>query len=165
MEHMWSPWRSEHIERASGKPAAEDAEGSLFTRLVAEDRDEDNLIVWRGKTVFVVMNRYPYNNGHLLIVPYRKVDRYEALTAEEQVETARTIARCMRWLGDTLRPEGFNVGLNQGRAAGAGVPDHLHVHVVPRWSADTNFMPTVADVKVVPEALEKTYRKLRQVAS
>lgn len=160
MQHMWSPWRSQHIERLTG-PSPPDT-GSLFARLAAEDRDDDNFIVWRGETVFVLMNLYPYNNGHLMIVPYRVVADYEALTEAEQVEIARTIARCIRWLRHALRPEGFNVGLNLGPAGGAGIPDHLHVHVVPRWSGDTNFMPTLADVKVVPEAMADTYRKLRE---
>lgn len=162
MQRMWSPWRSQHIERLSD--AAEtwpQDDRSLFARLAAEDRDEENLIVWRGEAVFVIMNLYPYNNGHLLIVPYREVARYEALTHAEQVEIATTIERCIRWLETALRPEGFNIGLNIGTAGGAGVPDHLHVHVVPRWSGDTNFMPTTADLKVIPEALRATYEKLR----
>ncbi len=133
---------------------------SVFTRLVAEERDADNLILWRGRYVFVIMNKYPYNNGHLMIVPYREVDAYEALTPEEQTELAQVIGRCLRWLRRALRPEGFNVGMNQGLAAGAGIPRHLHVHVVPRWMGDTSFMPTVADVKVVPEAIRTTYAKL-----
>lgn len=160
MQQMWSPWRSQHIERVAGEgPSSSDR--SLFARLAAEGRDEENLILWRGETMFVIMNRYPYNNGHLMIVPFREVGAYDALTAAEQVEIARTIAACIGWLRHALRPEGFNVGMNLGAAAGAGIPDHLHVHVVPRWSGDTNFMPTIADVKVVPEAIEATYRKLR----
>lgn len=160
MEHMWSPWRSQHIERFDPE-AAETAEGSIFARIAAEDRDEDNLVVWRGTHVFVVMNLYPYNNGHLLIVPYREVAAYEDLTDEEQVAMSRTIAACIRWLKMALKPEGFNVGMNLGKAAGAGIPQHLHTHVVPRWRGDTNFMPVVGEVKVIPEALHDTYRKLR----
>ena len=161
MERMWSPWRSQHVERAGAARTSEGDDRSLFARLAAEGRDEENLIVWRGERVFVLMNRYPYNNGHLMIVPYREVAEYEALTAEEQVEIARTTERCIRWLRRALDPHGFNVGLNLGAAAGAGLPDHLHVHVVPRWRGDTNFMPTVGEVKVIPEAMEATYRKLR----
>ena len=161
MERMWSPWRSKHIERMT-EPAPTEP-GSLFTRMAAEDRDADNLILWRGLSVFVVMNLYPYNNGHLMIVPYREVARYEDLTAEEQVDIAHTLARCIQWLRQALSPEGFNVGLNLGLAAGAGIPEHLHMHVVPRWHADTNFMPTIAEIKVVPEALEDTYYKLRAI--
>ncbi len=160
MERMWSPWRSRHIERAHA--SAEDEGGSLFARLLAEEQDEKNYILWRGPHVFVIMNLYPYNNGHIMIVPNRVVATYEALTVDEQVEMARVLDRCIRWLRHALRPEGFNVGMNLGLAGGAGIPDHLHMHVVPRWRGDTNFMPTIGDIKVVPEALENTYHKLRQ---
>lgn len=135
---------------------------SLFSRLLAENEDEKNLILWRGDLVFVIMNRFPYNNGHLMILPYREVARYTDLTGEEQTAIARAIDRCMRWIEHALQPDGFNVGINQGEAAGAGIPQHLHVHVVPRWRADTNFMPTIGEVKVIPEALPDTYRKLRR---
>lgn len=134
---------------------------SIFGRIAEADDDEANFVLWRGETAFVVMNLYPYNNGHLLIVPFRRVEDYDALTDEEQIEIARLTDRCIRWLRAAVRPDGFNVGMNLGRAAGAGVPEHLHVHVVPRWSGDTNFMPTVADTKIIPEAMEDTYRKLR----
>ena len=157
---MWSPWRSKHID-AIARLSGESGNGDLFERLAASDDDAENLIVWRGARVFVVMNLYPYNNGHLLIVPYRKVARYEDLTTEEQVDLTGAIERCIVWLRAALNPEGFNVGMNLGEAAGAGVPEHLHVHVVPRWNGDTNFMPTTADVKVIPEAMHDTYRKLR----
>ena len=110
--------------------------------------------------MFVIMNLHPYNNGHLMIIPYREVSSYEDLSPEEQVELAASIERCIRWLKHALQPEGFNVGMNLGKAAGAGIPRHLHMHVVPRWSGDTNFMPTVAEMKVVPEALVDTYKKL-----
>jgi ATP adenylyltransferase len=161
MERMWSPWRSQHIDRMSTAPIRDDDEQSLFARLAAEDRDEENLILWRGEHVFVLMNLYPYNNGHLLIIPFREVADYEDLTTDEQLAIAQTTERCIRWLRAALHPEGFNVGMNLGRAAGAGLPRHLHVHVVPRWSADTNFMATVGDTKVIPEALRQTYAKLR----
>lgn len=162
MEHMWSPWRSRHLDGIKrGEKDVEQEETSLFARLAAQDRDAENFILWRGERVFVLMNLYPYNNGHLMIVPFRQVAQYEALTPEEQIEIARTIERCIRWLRRALSPHGFNVGINLGAAAGAGLPDHLHVHVVPRWSGDTNFMPAVGEVKVIPEAMEETYRKLR----
>lgn len=164
MERMWSPWRSRHIERMTGeRPASSpDADGrTLFERIAADGDDERHYILWRGERVFVLLNLYPYNNGHLLIVPYRPVRSYEELDEAEQIEIARTVDRCIRWLRTALSPEGFNVGMNLGAAAGAGVPDHLHVHVVPRWSGDTNFMPTTGDLKVIPEAMEDTYRKLR----
>lgn len=161
MEHLWSPWRSRHLDASSSGTPTPDDERTLFARLAAEDRDEENLIVWRGDLVFVIMNLYPYNNGHVMIVPYREVAAYDDLTDDEHVAIARTINRCIGWLRRALNPDGFNVGMNLGRAGGAGVPDHVHVHVVPRWTADTNFMPTVGHVKVLPESLEDTYRKLR----
>ena len=159
---MWSPWRSVHIEQAGADNGSTGQEGpSLFARLAAEDNDAENLILWRGKRVFVIMNRYPYNNGHLMVIPFREVAAYEALTAEEQTAIAHTIERAIRWLKQALNPDGFNVGMNLGAAAGAGLPRHLHVHIVPRWSGDTNFMPTIGEVKVIPEALHATYAKLR----
>ncbi len=161
MKQLWSPWRSQHIERVVEQPLSRPGEPSLFVRLAAENRDEENLILWRGQHVFVIMNLYPYNNGHLMIVPYRQVADYEALTPEEQCEMAQTVARCIRWLKYALKPDGFNVGMNIGKVAGAGIPDHVHLHVVPRWEGDTNFMPTLAETKVIPEALRDTYRKLR----
>lgn len=160
-DRMWSPWRSEYVEEASHRPALHKDETSLFAQLEEEGEDKENFILWRGESVFVIMNRYPYNNGHLLIVPYREVERYEDLRPEEQMAIARTIERCIRWLRHALDPEGFNVGLNLGVASGAGIPEHLHVHVVPRWGGDTNFMTTTGDVRVIPEAMRKTYRKLR----
>lgn len=159
MERLWSPWRSQHIERLAKQDG--DDSGSVFARIASETCDEENLVLWRGERVFVVMNRFPYNNGHLLIVPLRQVEHYEDLTPDEQIEMAHVTEYCIRWLRTALNPEGFNVGMNLGAAAGAGVPTHLHVHVVPRWSADTNFMTSVADVKVIPEAMRDTYRKLR----
>jgi ATP adenylyltransferase len=130
---------------------------------VDEENDEETLILWRGEDVFVIMNRYPYNNGHLLIVPYREVETYTALTPEEQTAIATTIDRCIRWLEEALDPEGVNVGMNLGAAAGAGIPDHLHVHVLPRWNGDTNFMTTTAETRVLPEDLSTTYDRLRAV--
>lgn len=158
---MWSPWRSEYVSEASRRTPSDDA--SVFTQLVNEDNDAENLILWRGEHVFVIMNLYPYNNGHLLIVPYREVDSYRALTADEQAAIATTIDRCIDWLDDALSPEGINVGMNLGAAAGAGIPEHLHMHVVPRWDGDTNFMSTTAETRVLPEDLSTTYDKLRAV--
>lgn len=160
MKRMWSPWRSRHIEKVSadGNYGVSD----IFVRIGNEpERDAENLVLWRGETLYVVMNLYPYNNGHLLVVPFRPVENYVDLTGEEQVEMARTLGHCTSWLSEALRPEGFNIGINIGIAAGAGIPNHLHAHVIPRWSGDTNFMPVAADVKVIPESMEETYRKLK----
>ncbi len=166
-DRMWSPWRSAYVERSgeTGSAGADEPEAdarSIFLQQAEAGDDAASLIVWRGAHVFVIMNRYPYNSGHLLVVPFRQVERYQDLTADEQHAIARTIERCIRWLDHALRPEGFNVGINMGAAAGAGIPHPLHVHVLPRWGGDTNFMPTTADVKVVPEAMRDTYRKLRR---
>ena len=160
MDRMWSPWRSEYVSDAADRVPT-DEESSLFTELLNEDADTENLILWRGEDVFVIMNLYPYNNGHLLIVPYREVEDYTALNPSEQQAIAATIDRCMRWLNVALSPEGFNVGMNLGSAAGAGIPEHLHVHVVPRWGGDTNFMSTTGRTRVLPEDLSATYEKLR----
>ena len=127
----------------------------------ASDDDAANLVLWRGAHVFAVMNLYPYNNGHVLVVPYRPVTAYTALTADERHALSDAIDRVMRWQTKAFAPDGFNVGINVGQAGGAGVPDHLHAHVVPRWAADTNFMSTTADLKVIPEALQQSYEKLR----
>lgn len=161
MERLWSPWRSRSLsdfERAH-QP---DGEGTLFEQIAASDDDAAHFVVWRGEHLFVVMNLYPYNNGHLLIVPYRPVTDFTALNDDECTELTALIARAITWLKAALQPDGFNVGMNQGEAGGAGIPDHLHVHVVPRWTGDTNFMPVTADVKVIPEAMRETYQKLRE---
>jgi ATP adenylyltransferase len=159
MDRMWSPWRSEYVSEAAERVPADGA--SVFTQLLNEDADADNLILWRGEHVFVIMNRYPYNNGHVLIVPYREVETYTALRTEEQQAIATTIDRCIRWINAALSPEGVNVGMNLGAAAGAGIPEHLHVHVVPRWAGDTNFMTSTGETRVLPEDLATTYEKLR----
>lgn len=156
---MWSPWRAEYVAEEAHRIPEDGA--SLFTKLLDEDADAKNLILWRGDHVFVLMNLYPYNNGHLLIVPYREIEAYDDLTASEQEAIATTIDRCIQWLRTALSPEGFNVGMNLGSAAGAGIPDHLHVHVVPRWAGDTNFMSTTGGTRVLPEDLSTTYEKLR----
>lgn len=159
-ERMWSPWRAEYVEQAAQRSAS-NGEHSLFAQLEQAHRDEEHFILWRGDHVFVILNRYPYNNGHLLIVPYREVAHYDALTAEERHALADAIDRCIRWLRHAFDPDGFNVGMNLGAGSGAGIPEHLHAHVVPRWTGDTNFMTTTGETRVIPEAMEKTYQKLR----
>lgn len=146
------------MQKHGGAPA--EGEESIFSVIAGSDNDRSNLVLWRGDTVFVVMNLYPYNNGHVLIVPYRQVERYTDLTDEERVEIAGTIDRVVSWIDRALSPEGYNVGINEGAASGAGIPEHIHVHVVPRWSGDTNFMPTTADVRVIPELIEESYERI-----
>lgn len=170
MDNLWSPWRAAHIDGlakddAEPDDAQPDDSLTLFERLIAEDQDEKNFIVWRGDYVFVIMNLYPYNNGHLMVIPYRRVAEYDELNEVELNELSLTTQLSIRWLRRALHPEGFNVGMNLGAAAGAGVPDHLHVHIVPRWNGDTNFMPAIGRTKVLPEDLPVTYRRLKEAVA
>jgi ATP adenylyltransferase len=123
--------------------------------------DETNLILARGEHSFVILNKFPYNTGHLMVTPYRHVGEWESLSPEELAEIGDWSQRCINALKVTLGPQGFNVGVNQGVIAGAGITDHVHLHVVPRWGGDTNFMTTVGDSKVIPEALEDTFSRLK----
>lgn len=155
MDRLWAPWRIEYIK--GEKPT-----GCLFCQRAAEDRDRQNLILWRSERGFVILNRYPYTNGHLMVAPYTHVPSLEDLAPDALAELMGMVQRCVRLLRRAMRPDGFNIGINLGEAAGAGVADHVHIHVVPRWSGDTNFMPVLADVRVMPEALENTYDTLRE---
>jgi ATP adenylyltransferase len=148
-------------DAATSEPAADAAAWlpgadrcCFLCRAAAESRDRENLVVARGPLGLTLLNRFPYNNGHLLVAPLRHEGRLEALSAEEQVELSQTLSRLVGVLREAIHAEGFNIGLNLGRAAGAGVPGHLHWHIVPRWNGDTNFMPCVAGVKVIPQALD-----------
>lgn len=154
MERLWAPWRLEYI-------VGEKTDGCVFCGPVEQDADERNHVLFRGKSAYVIMNAFPYANGHLLVPPYRHVGDLAELTEEESLETMQLTQLCCKALSAAFKPDGFNIGINLGTAAGAGIADHLHVHVVPRWNGDTNFMPVFADVKVIPEALEATYKKLR----
>jgi ATP adenylyltransferase len=135
--------------------------GCIFCIGLAEERDAENLIAWRGDQAFVMLNRYPYNPGHLMVVPYAHVPGVEDLPPETLTEMMLLVNRCLAALRRTMSPEAFNIGANLGHAAGAGLAEHVHLHVVPRWEGDTNFMPVLADVRVVPEMLADTYCKLR----
>lgn len=154
MDQLWAPWRLAYVTLA--KPANEEATCFLCAGLGGTD-DRAALIVERTGQSIVVLNRYPYNNGHLLVAPQAHKGRLDELTPAECHDVHDTIRRMVRLLERILRPEGFNIGLNLGRAAGAGLPEHLHWHIVPRWNGDTNFMPVVADVKVIPQALDALY--------
>lgn len=158
MEQLWAPWRLAYIK-------GPEPEGCIFCTKPAEDRDEDNLIVWRGGTAFVMLNRYPYNSGHVMAVPVRHTGELDDLTPQEVADLWEAVRRSVRALRRALGAQAFNVGVNLGRAAGAGITDHLHVHVVPRWVGDTNFMPVLAEVKVIPQHLLDTYRQLREAFS
>lgn len=150
---LWAPWRMEYI--AGERPA-----GCLFCRMAQETTDRKNLVLSRGPHTFVVLNRYPYTNGHLMVVPYRHSAELGGYAADESLAILRDAQRATQILRAALRAEGFNLGFNLGVVAGAGIADHLHLHVVPRWAGDTNFMPVLADTRVMPEYLEQTYQKL-----
>lgn len=154
MERLWAPWRLAYI--AGGK-----TDGCIFCEFPKENRDEERLILARGKHAYVIMNAFPYSNGHLLIVPFRHISDLGEFNDDENLDMMRLAQKCCRALQGACGPDGFNIGWNIGTAAGAGIADHVHMHIVPRWHSDTNFMPVLADVKVIPEALETTYKKLK----
>ena len=153
MRQLWAPWRLEYVQSAG------EEQGCVFCR-AGEGDDEERLVVVRGAHAFVLLNKYPYASGHLMVAPFRHEAEFGGLSAEEALEVHRLAALGLAALGETMGPQGFNLGWNLGRIAGAGVIDHVHLHVVPRWAGDTNFMPVLADVKVLPEALEATRQKL-----
>ena len=134
----------------------------IFCRKPKENRDEENYILVRGETSFLMLNIYPYSNGHLLVVPYKHISCLSGLEEEGLTELMVLCRKAMGLLEEVVQPQGFNVGMNLGKAAGAGIEDHLHLHIVPRWEGDTNFMPVVSGTKVVPELLDATYQKLRK---
>ena len=150
---LWAPWRMVYIEGARG-------EGCLFCDKPREADDRKNLILHRGSLAYVLMNLFPYANGHLMIVPYRHCADLGQLSPEESLEIMQSAQHCLRILQRAFRAEGFNIGFNLGKVAGAGIAEHLHLHVVPRWLGDTNFMAVLADTKVMPEYLEVGYGKL-----
>lgn len=155
MERIWSPWRMEYIRTAKDEP-----EGCIFCELPARGDDAAALILSRVERAFLMMNSFPYNPGHLMVAPFRHVGGFEDLTEDEIVDLGRLLQTGIRILRREMEPQGFNVGMNLGRVAGAGFPDHLHWHVVPRWNGDTNFMPVVGETRVLPELIEQTYRRL-----
>jgi ATP adenylyltransferase len=155
MERLWTPWRMEYIKGTQGD------DGCIFCALPSSGEDEASLILGRGRLAFIILNKFPYNPGHLMVVPFRHIAGYEELTSDEHGEITSLTARAMEALKAAYAPHGYNIGINQGRVAGAGIVDHIHLHVVPRWGGDTNFMTSVAEVKVLPEALDETYAKLR----
>ncbi len=154
MKTIWAPWRIEYL--MSEKNAE-----CIFCEKPKENKDRENLIVYRGETGFIIMNRYPYSNGHLMAVPYRHTREFEELSDRERLELMNLVVKCLEIL-KVFKPDGFNIGMNLGRAAGAGIDDHIHFHVVPRWSGDTNFMPVIGDIKVMPEYLDDTYLQLTE---
>ncbi len=154
MERIWAPWRIQYILEA-------EKGGCILCEKPREDKDEPNLIVYRGKNNFIILNAFPYNPGHLMVAPYRHVGRLDDLTDAESREHFDTVRLSVRLLTEVLKPAGFNIGMNLGKVAGAGIEDHLHIHIVPRWQGDTNFMPVVSNTRVLPQALAATYSNLK----
>jgi ATP adenylyltransferase len=161
-ENLWAPWRMKYIEQAPDAQGNK-ATGNIFVDLPAAEDDTKNLILFRGKESFVLMNAYPYTNGHLMVAPYRQTNDITSLSDAELLEIHQLVAKSVGWLKQVYGPDGFNIGVNQGSAAGAGIPIHIHWHIVPRWNGDTNFMTTVGEVRVMPQTLEDSYQKIRAV--
>jgi ATP adenylyltransferase len=162
MECLHAPWRIEYI--LAPKPPPTDAFGaSLFTRIAQDSDDVAHNIITRRRTCFAVLNNYPYNGGHLMVVPYKQVPDIDGLTDEEMLDLMKLTRRCLAALRQVMKPDGFNVGVNLGKCAGAGIAEHLHIHVVPRWNGDTNFRPVLGQTAVVPQALHELAAQLRPV--
>jgi ATP adenylyltransferase len=155
-KRLWAPWRLEYIRG----PKADEC---IFCRAVESDDDESNYVVHRGEHSFVLLNAYPYNNGHVMIAPYAHEPTIETLDAPTTLEMAQLVKRSIVAMREVYRPEGFNIGINEGAAAGAGIEEHVHQHVVPRWGGDTNFMPVIGDVRVLPQSLSDSWKELRSV--
>ena len=154
MKHIWAPWRIEYIRSAKPK-------GCILCDHPAAKDDDKYMILYRGKKNYIILNLYPYNPGHLMVAPFRHISTPEAMTAEEKHEHFDIVTMGLKALREEFKPEGFNVGINLGKPAGAGIDDHTHTHIVPRWNGDTNFITAIGDVRVVAEAMEDTYKKLK----
>ena len=154
MEHIWAPWRIQYIQM-------EKPEGCILCEKPRQSDDTLNYILYRGDKNFIILNSYPYNPGHLMVAPYRHVAGLDELTGEERNEHFEIVGRSIKVLRQVFDPGGFNIGVNMGKVAGTGIDDHVHTHIVPRWQGDTNFMPVLSDIRVLPEALSETYEKLK----
>lgn len=155
MNYLWSPWRMKYIQN-------HDEEGCVFCNVQAQPDSPENLIVFRGRRAFVILNRYPYTSGHLMVVPTDHQPSFEDLSTETRAEVMELITECIQVLRMVYKPEAFNVGANIGSVAGAGIAGHVHMHVVPRWGGDTSFMSSIAETRVLPESLEETLRRVRE---
>ena len=157
MDHLWAPWRMTYI-----KPETPASQECIFCAFPAAHHDEEHYILYRGERCFMMLNLYPYNPGHLMIAPFahqNSIEKLDSVTLAELMSQAQLALRALRSI---MQPDGFNMGINEGKVAGAGFDGHMHLHIVPRWNGDTNFMPVLADVKVIPEHLANTYRQLKQ---
>jgi ATP adenylyltransferase len=154
MEHIWAPWRMAYIE-------SEKSGACILCAEPAAGDDDKNFILYRGDNNFVMLNLYPYNPYHLMVAPFRHVASIEDLSGEERHEHFDMVSRCVGVLKEEINPTGFNIGINMGAVAGAGISDHVHTHIVPRWQGDTNFVTVVSDIRIVPQALADSYNKLK----
>ena len=150
MKRIFAPWRYKYVSDP-------DAEGCIFCNAISSDDDIKSGVLFRGKFAFVIINKYPYNNGHVMVAPYKHTGNFEELSKEEMLEMSTLIQKWQEVLRKAMKPEGFNIGMNLGRIAGAGFEEHLHYHLVPRWGGDTNFMPIIGQTKVVPMSIEEAY--------
>jgi ATP adenylyltransferase len=160
-ETLWAPWRMAYIERPE---TGTGTGGDIFVDLPAQNEDRKNLILFRGETAFTMLNAFPYTNGHLLIAPYRQIADVVELNDAELLEINQLVAKGVTWIRNAYHPDGFNIGVNMGRAAGAGIPQHIHWHIVPRWNGDTNFMTAIGDVRVIPQDLHESYDRLLEAS-
>jgi ATP adenylyltransferase len=158
VERLWTPWRMQYVS-GSGEPSEE----CLFCELPKRQDDAENLLLQRGRHAFSLLNLFPYNTGHVMVAPYQHTGDLANLAPEVGAELLALTQRMVAALSAEYRPDGYNLGMNLGRVAGAGIPDHLHLHIVPRWNGDTNFMPLTADTRVLPETLRQTYDRLKRV--
>lgn len=158
MERLWAPWRSRYIQEVADK----NPEECFLCKAVQLKNPEEAYVLSISRTSFAILNIYPYNTGHLMVVPLRHVANIEELSEQEHADIGMMLARCVRAIKKAYSPHGINIGMNLGRAAGAGLESHLHFHIVPRWNGDTNFMPVVAETKVISEMLDDAFRKLKK---
>jgi ATP adenylyltransferase len=162
MKNLWAPWRMQYIAPKTPPESTEQEHQCIFCTQPAAHRDAEYHILYRGEHCYMMLNLYPYNNGHLMIVPYQHVGSIEKLDSATLTELMEQAQLSLKALRLAMKPDGFNMGINEGKVAGAGYADHMHLHVVPRWDGDTNFMPVLADVKVMPEHLDVVYEELKQ---
>lgn len=159
MERMWSPWRSQYMDSFK---ESKQSKKTFIMEAIESNNDIENLVVYRFEKCIVLMNKYPYNNGHILIAPIREVNDILLLDEDEYSDINKALKICIQAVKNVYNPHGYNMGVNSGTAAGAGVPTHLHYHIVPRWNGDSNFMPSIADIKIVSESLENSREKLNK---
>jgi ATP adenylyltransferase len=165
MDRLYSPWRSKYIESFKIHSLKKEDSACIFCSALESSDDKERFVVHRGKLAFVIMNLYPYNSGHMMIVPNRHTADFSSLTSDELAECSSLLQTAQQALIELSRPHGYNIGMNLGKAGGAGIEDHLHWHIVPRWNGDTNFMPVVADIKMVSEDMERQWVELKKFFS